>query len=204
MEQIIIELISKYGYAGIFGLITLENIFPPIPSEVILTAGGFMTTCTSMTILGVTMFSTFGSLLGAIILYYLGRFLSPEKIILLAQSRLGRILHFQAADLLKTIEKFKTKGSKSVFFCRFVPILRSLISIPAGMCHMDPLLFLLYTIAGSFGWNLILIFLGSILGNHREYFLTLYSKYSAVIRLILLLYIIVWLYRTIKRRKRVR
>ena len=204
MEQKIIELISRYGYAGIFGLITLENIFPPIPSEVILTAGGFMTTCTSMTILGVTIFSTFGSVLGAILLYYVGRFLSPEKIISLAQSPLGRILHFQATDILKTIDNFKTKGTKSVFFCRFVPILRSLISIPAGMCKMDPLLFLLYTITGSFGWNFILIYLGSILGNHREYFLNLYSTYSTFVKIGLGFFLCVWIYRTINRKKRVR
>lgn len=204
MEQKIIELISRYGYFGIFGLITIENLFPPIPSEVILTAGGFLTTCTSMSVFGVTLFSTFGSLIGAIILYYAGRFLSPEKIIFFCQSPIGRMLHFQTDDILRSIDGFKTKGSKSVFFCRFVPILRSLISIPAGMCNMDPLRFLLYTTAGSLGWNLILVYLGSVLGNHRDYFLEMYSDYSAVIKILLLLFVVIWLYRTIKRKKRKR
>ena len=157
MEQIITELINRFGYFAIFGLITLENLFPPIPSEVILTAGGFMTTCTSMSVLGVTIFSTAGSVLGAIVLYYVGRLLSPEKILCLCQSRFGRALHLSAPDILSSIDCFKKSGQKSIFFCRFVPIVRSMISIPAGMCKMDPLRFLFYTTLGSFGWNIILI-----------------------------------------------
>lgn len=204
MEQKIIEFISRYGYFGIFALITLENIFPPIPSEVILTAGGFLTTCTSMSIWGVTLFSTFGSLLGAIILYYTGRLLSPEKLITFFQSPFGKILHLPAEDILRSIERFKISGQKSVFFCRFVPILRSLISIPAGMCKMDPLLFLLYTTLGSFGWNYLLISLGSILGNHRHFFLSVYDKYAIFIRIVLLLAVFIWLYRTIKCKNRKR
>lgn len=187
MEQKIIEIVSRYGYFGIFGLITAENLFPPIPSEVILTAGGFLTTCTSMSVFGVTFFSTLGSVLGAIILYYIGRLLSQDKILKILQGPIGHILHFQVEDVLRAIEGFKAKGTKTVFFCRFIPIIRSLISIPAGMCKMDPLLFLLYTFTGSFGWNFTLIYLGSILGNHSDYFLTLFNTYSSIVKMLLVI-----------------
>lgn len=80
MEKVIIEIVNKFGYMGIISLITIENIFPPIPSEVILTFGGFATTISNITVLGVIIASTIGSVLGAIILYGVGRFLNEERI----------------------------------------------------------------------------------------------------------------------------
>lgn len=202
MEQIIIDLINKYGYLGIFGLITIENLFPPIPSEVILTAGGFMTTCSSMTILGVALFSTFGSVLGAIILYLLGSVLSQNRILQLIQSPLGRILHFHMEDILRSIDTFRKKGKKAVFLFRFVPIMRSLISLPAGMCKMDPIIFLVYTTLGSLGWNLILVYIGSIIGLHRDYFYHLYASYSIIIKILLGLYFLYTLVKMYKKHKK--
>lgn len=200
MEQLIIELINRFGYFAIFGLITLENLFPPIPSEVILTAGGFLTTCTSMSVLGVTIFSTAGSVLGAIVLYYVGRLLSPEKIIYLCQSRIGRTLHLSAPDILSSMDRFKKSGQKSVFFCRFIPIIRSMISIPAGMCKMDPIHFLTYTTLGSLGWNIILISLGKMLGEHRTYFLHVYHQYSNFIKILLFCFLVLWIWKTITKK----
>ena len=89
-----LHLIDKYGYFTIFGLITLESLFPPIPSEILLTAGGFLTTCTSMSFWGLVIYSTLGSTFGDIILYYMGRFFSQNKIIFLVQSTIGKFLHF--------------------------------------------------------------------------------------------------------------
>lgn len=80
MEKVIIEIVNKFGYMGIISLITIENIFPPIPSEVILTFGGFATTISNITVLGVIIASTIGSVFGAIILYGVGRFLNEERI----------------------------------------------------------------------------------------------------------------------------
>lgn len=80
MEKVIIEIVNKFGYMGIISLITIENIFTPIPSEVILTFGGFATTISNITVLGVIIASTIGSVFGAIILYGVGRFLNEERI----------------------------------------------------------------------------------------------------------------------------
>ena len=81
MQELIIQIMNDFGYIGICLLILIENVFPPIPSEIILTFGGFMTIDTSMTVIGVILFSTVGSLLGAIALYYIGKILNKERLI---------------------------------------------------------------------------------------------------------------------------
>ena len=108
MNNFIINMMNKYGYFGILFLITVENIFPPIPSEVILTLGGFMTsqeTCT-MSLFGVIMFSTLGSILGAVILYYVGYILNIDRLIKLCDSRLGKVLCLKKEDISKSYDKF--------------------------------------------------------------------------------------------------
>lgn len=90
---------NQFGYIGIALLIAIENIFPPIPSEVILTFGGFMTTYTNLNVWGVIIAATIGSLLGAIVLYGVGRFLSPERLGVILDGKLGQILHFKKEDV---------------------------------------------------------------------------------------------------------
>ncbi|HAE61061.1 MAG TPA: alkaline phosphatase, partial [Eubacteriaceae bacterium] len=130
MQALIIQLVNKFGYIGILLLVALENIFPPIPSEVILTFGGFLTTYTSMKIWGVIIASTIGSMLGAVVLYGVGRILKAERLEQYVDSKWGRTFHFKKEDVKKAVDKFSNKGKSSVFFCRFIPIIRSLISIP--------------------------------------------------------------------------
>ncbi|MBQ9134703.1 MAG: DedA family protein [Lachnospiraceae bacterium] len=185
MQSLIISLMNKYGYAGIFFLITIENLFPPIPSEVILTMGGFLTTCTTMSVPGVIAFSTLGSLLGAIILYYLGKCLKKERLLRFAKSKAGRFLRLKSSDIEQSIDRFAQKGNKAVFFCRLVPILRSLISIPAGICGMHQGKFLLYTTLGSLLWNTVLVTLGHFLGESWHVVSDILSQYSLVTKIIL-------------------
>ena len=136
MESVITGLVSRFGYWGVLLLIAVENIFPPIPSEVILTFGGFLTTCTEMTPPGVILFSTLGSVAGAIVLYGVGRLLAPQRLEALLSGRVGRVLKMESADVHKASDWFAAHGWPSVFYCRCIPILRSLISIPAGMAGM--------------------------------------------------------------------
>ena len=93
MEQIIIDIMNQFGYLGIMLLIAIENIFPPIPSEVILTFGGFMTTYSELTIIGIIIFSTIGALLGALVLYLVGRLLKKERLMVLAKGKVGKALN---------------------------------------------------------------------------------------------------------------
>jgi membrane protein DedA with SNARE-associated domain len=165
MQEAIIDIINQFGYIGIFLLITIENVFPPIPSEVILTFGGFLTTYTTMNIWGVIIAATIGSVLGAVILYMIGRLLNAERLARLFDGRLGRLLRLKKEDAKKAESWFVKHGNKAVLFCRFVPIVRSLISIPAGVAKMRPLPFLTLTLIGTFLWNIVLAFLGRIAGS---------------------------------------
>lgn len=184
MGRFILNLMDNFGYVGICFLIALENVFPPIPSEVILTFGGFLTTYSSLSPIGVIISATIGSLIGAIILYYLGYFFS---------NNLSKL--FKIADVDKANKWFKEKGCRAVLYCRFVPIVRSLVSIPAGINKMNIGLFLLYTSIGTIIWNTILVYAGVILGDNWTIFSNVISRYSKAVLIIIILIILIrmWL-----------
>ena len=187
MQEIIINIMENFGYIGIFLLIMIENIFPPIPSEVILLFGGFMTSVSELTVIGVIISSTLGSLLGAIILYYVGKIFNKERLTKIVAGRIGKILHLNGYDIDKANSWFNEKGLKTVFFCRFIPVLRSLISIPAGMNEMKMSKFLIYTIIGSIIWNTVLSLLGYAFGSKWESILKIFDTYSSLVTIILVL-----------------
>lgn len=167
MQDWIIETMNQYeeyGYLIIALLILIENIFPPIPSEVILTLGGFMTTYTNLTTWGVIITATIGSILGAAVLYGVGRLISADRLAKILEGKIGKILRFKKEDVYKACDWFNTRGKKTVLICRCVPIVRSLISIPAGMAKMDFGSFLILTTLGTFVWNIVLVHLGAAAG----------------------------------------
>ena len=194
MEQIIINIMEQVGYLGVFLLIAIENIFPPIPSEVILVFGGFMTTYTTLNIPIMILAATLGSLLGAIVLYYIGKIFNKERLKKIISGKIGKVLRLKASDIEKADHWFDTKGNKTVFFCRFIPIVRSLISIPAGMSEMPMQKFLIYTILGSLIWNTVLIVVGSIVGDKWETIVGYLDNFSNVILIILVIIFVVAMY----------
>jgi membrane protein DedA with SNARE-associated domain len=163
MEELIIQLMEQYGYFGMFFMIFVENLFPPIPSEVILTFGGFMTTYTSLTIPYVILSATIGAVAGAIVLYYIGTIFNVEKLEAFT-AKYGKILHLKVEDVARANAWFEKRGALAVFLCRMVPVLRSLISIPAGMSRMKMGTFMTYTIIGTLLWNILLVSAGALLG----------------------------------------
>ena len=165
MRELVLELMGEYGNLAVFLLILVENLFPPIPSEVILTFGGVMTVCTDMTPVGVILFSTAGSLAGAVILYSVGRFLPDEVFRKLLCGQIGHLLHFRLEDVDLAKGWFRERGRSAVFLCRLIPIVRSLISIPAGIARMQFVPFLVFTAAGSLLWNTVLVYAGRIAGD---------------------------------------
>ena len=185
MDHWILEIMSSYGYLGLALLIMAENLFPPIPSEIILTFGGFMTTYTRMHIPGTVLSATVGSVGGALILYQAGRFLSPDRLDTLLSGRLGRILHLKKSDIQKAADWFDSRGNYTVFFCRFIPIVRSLISIPAGMADMALGRFLWMTVAGSFLWNLVLICAGAAAGSSWQKAVEYFGSYTQAAKIVL-------------------
>ena len=178
MRELVLELMGEYGNLAVFLLILVENLFPPIPSEVILTFGGVMTVCTDMTPVGVILFSTAGSLAGAVNLYSVGRFLPDEVFRKLLCGQIGHLLHFRLEDVDLAKGWFRERGRSAVFLCRLIPIVRSLISIPAGIARMPFVPFLVFTAAGSLLWNTVLVYAGRIAGDSWEKVSAAFGVYS--------------------------
>ena len=180
MEEWITSVMSDYGYFGIFLLIMLENIFPPIPSEVILTIGGFMTTTTAMTIPGVILASTAGSVIGAVLLYGVGLLMDVERLEKIID-KYGNWLRLKKEDIHRADAWFDRFGIWTVFFGRLIPVVRSLISIPAGMSNMRFWLLITFATIGTLLWNTVLVFIGEAVGDNREEIMRQLEMYSNVV-----------------------
>mgnify|MGYP005764865031 CR=1 FL=1 len=204
MQELVIQIIEQWGYIGVAFLIAVENIFPPIPSEVILAFGGFMTSQTTLNAVGVIVSATIGSTVGAIVLYLIGRILNKERLERIVSGKIGKVLRLKASDIEKADKWFDTKGQKTVFICRFIPIVRSLISIPAGMSEMNFLKFLLYTVLGSTIWNTVLVLLGKELGDSWERVVEVFDNFSHIILVVLIIVVafgIFWFYKSKSKKK---
>ena len=170
MQQLgewILQVMSELGYVGIVLLMFLENVFPPIPSELIMPAAGFAAARGELSLVGVIAAGSLGSVLGAIVLYGLGRMLHEQRLIALTD-RYGKWLLVSSDDIRKADDWFDRHGNKIVFFGRLIPATRSLLSIPAGMSGMPFGQFLLYTSLGTTLWSGLLALAGYQLGNNYE------------------------------------
>lgn len=168
MSEWATDIMDALGYAGLAFLVALENVFPPIPSEIILPLAGFNSSKGTMNVFLAILFATIGSVVGALILYYVGYVFGEPRVRAIV-NRYGKWLGFKETDIDKADEWFDRYGGIAVAMCRVVPIVRSLISIPAGLRKMPLATFVLYTTAGSLVWNTILIFAGYILGDNWEH-----------------------------------
>ena len=187
MQDFIIETMNQWGYLGVFLLIAIENVFPPIPSEVILLFGGALTAAAlggKLSIFWMVVAATLASLAGALLLYYIGKILKTERLKKIVAGRVGKVLRLKPADIDRADQWFDQKGNITVLICRCIPLLRSLISIPAGMSEMSMPKFLLYTVVGSAAWNTILVLIGHNLGNNWESILGFFDDFSHIVVLI--------------------
>jgi membrane protein DedA with SNARE-associated domain len=157
-----VTLMERLGGPGAGLAIALENLFPPLPSEVILPLAGFTASRGSFTLPGVLFWTTLGSVVGALMLYGLGAWLGRER----TRKLFGAIPLVKVEDVEKTEAWFDRHGPKAVFFGRMVPIFRSFISIPAGVTRMSLLRFTLLTTLGSAIWNTIFVCAGFYLGEN--------------------------------------
>lgn len=203
MQDWMIEIIDRFGYWGVALLIAIENLFPPIPSEVILTFGGFMTTYTSLKPFIVAIAATIGSVGGAVTLYGVGRLVTPQRLGLFID-KWGGVLRVKKDDIKKAEGWFLKRGNLTVFFCRFIPIVRSLISIPAGMAHMNMAQFVLFTTLGTAIWNVVLIYLGAFAGDNWHTIVDYLDTYSHIMIAVLVVVAIccigLYLYKRQKRK----
>ncbi|EAE3616403.1 DedA family protein [Listeria monocytogenes] len=192
METWITSIMADFGYIGIFVLIMVENLFPPIPSEIILTFGGFMTTVTSLNVVMVIIVATLGSVVGAILLYKVASYFGKEQLTKIVL-KYGRILRLKESDIERAENFFLKYGSWAVFLCRMIPLIRSLISIPAGMTKMKMSKFLILTTAGSLLWNTVLIGLGAMLGESWSEIVVFMDSFSTIIYSIIAILVVVGL-----------
>ncbi|MGM7702727.1 DedA family protein [Pseudalkalibacillus sp. Hm43] len=180
MESWYTEFIEQYGYWGIFLVMALENLFPPIPSEVVLPFSGFITTKTDLNVYGVIAASTGGALFGAVVLYGVGLLLDVENLEKIVD-RWGHILRIKKKDIYRADDWFDRYGKWTVFFGRMMPFLRSVISIPAGMANMGFVLFIVFTTLGTLIWNILLISIGAALGENWKELIQYVKLYSNII-----------------------
>jgi membrane protein DedA with SNARE-associated domain len=167
MLKWIMQVISSTGYVGIVFLMFVENIFPPIPSEVIVPLAGFMVSKGELSFVGVVAAGTIGSVLGSLPFYYIGRKIEEKRLRQLTQ-KYGRWLTISEDDIDAAKGWFDKYGGWTVFFCRLIPGIRSLISLPAGIEQMNLLSFVLWSTAGMALWTTILTTAGYLLRNNFE------------------------------------
>lgn len=191
MQEILIEFVNNLGYFGLALLIFIENVFPPIPSEAILLFGGFMTTKTEMATVPLIIAATIGSLLGATILYIVGSALGKQRLKAILDGRVGRILHLKSDSVESADKWFGKYGGKAVLICRCIPIVRSLISIPAGMAKMRFIPFILLTALGSTVWNTVLVLLGRFMGDAWEKCLDYFGIYTLIAAIVIVIVLVI-------------
>jgi membrane protein DedA with SNARE-associated domain len=158
------SVVETLGYGGVAFLVALENLFPPIPSEVVLPLAGFVAANGDASFWGMVAAATIGSMVGAFLLYGISAAIGPVRLRALVV-RYGKWFRLDEADLDRTEEWFDRRANSAVLICRCIPLMRSLISIPAGFRRMSLVPFTLYTLLGSLVWNVLLVGAGYLLGE---------------------------------------
>jgi len=180
LSILIEDIIAALGYPGITLVMFLENIFPPIPSEIVMPFAGFLVADNGeMTFPGIVIAGALGSVLGALVIYYVGVW-ADDLVIRRFIRRYGRYFTVSEQDLDRALSFFDRYGEAIVFFGRLIPIIRSLISLPAGMKRMPLRRFLLFTALGTAIWTALLSAAGVILKENWEDILTFIDTYQMV------------------------
>lgn len=161
------DVVYSFGYLGVGTLIALQNLFPPIPSALILPLAGFLVGQGRFSFFPVVLAATTGSVSSALVFYALGRWIGEERVRKLV-GRFGRFTLVEESDLDKAFDWFGRYGGKAVLFGRLVPGVGTFISVPAGLGHMPMLRFVSYTALGTTLWNGAFIGLGWALGTQWQ------------------------------------
>ena len=174
------QIISSMGYVGLYLVMFLENVFPPIPSEVVLPLAGSLTLTGRFSILWITVIGMLGSLTGAFLFYGLGKWLGEPRVRILME-KFGRYALLSTNDLDRSLEWFDKYDDWVIFFSRMVPIVRSLISIPAGIAAMDITKFSFFTILGTALWSFLLALGGKLLGEQWPLIAEFINTYQNIV-----------------------
>ncbi|XWK89689.1 MAG: DedA family protein [Phormidium sp.] len=194
MKEWILQIMTSLNYVGIGLLMFLENLFPPIPSELIMPLAGFTISQEKMEFFPAIFAGVLGTMLGALPWYYVGKLVGEENIKRLAD-KYGKWISISRKDIEKADQWFHRHGEKAVFFGRLVPGVRTLISLPAGISNMNLIPFLIYSTIGTTIWVGFLTFAGYKLGQNYELVDEYLAPVSKIVAAILVVALIIWIVR---------
>jgi membrane protein DedA with SNARE-associated domain len=203
MKEWILSTMTSLGYWGIGLLMFAENLFPPIPSELIMPLAGFTVSQGKMNFVLAVLAGVVGTILGALPWYYAGKLVGERRLKRLAD-KYGKWITVSGQDIDKAQQWFNRYGNNAVLFCRLVPGVRTLISLPAGISNMPLVPFLIYSTIGTTLWVTLLTFLGYILGNNYELVDEYLAPVSKIVLVILIVAFVVWVVRKKQKAKRKR
>ena len=195
----LVNVISTIGYPGVFISVFLESFFAPIPSEIILPFSGFVASSGKMSLVLVIIIATVAAYLGSLPFYFIGRW--GEKPVINFINKYGKYLFIQQKDVDKVFGAFDKYGKGVVFFGRLIPMIRTLISFPAGVAKMEFARFSMYTLIGSLTWNILLTYAGYQLGDHWSIVSGWIEKYQNVILILIAVGLLLYIIRGIKSRR---
>ena len=161
------DVIEQLGYLGVALLVVLENVFPPIPSEIVLPFAGFVAQQGSDSVVLMILVATVGSVIGALIMYWIAAIIGDDRLHAFTR-RFGKWVQIREADLTRAEEWFDRHAMSAVLVGRCVPLIRSVVSIPAGFRRMKLIPYIAYTFLGSLVWNIALVGAGAVLGENWE------------------------------------
>jgi membrane protein DedA with SNARE-associated domain len=161
------DVIEQLGYVGVALLVVAENVFPPIPSEIVLPFAGFVAQRGSESVVLMILAATVGSVGGALIMYWIAAVIGDERLHAFTR-KFGKWVQIREVDLTRAEEWFDRHATSAVLIGRCVPLIRSVVSIPAGFRRMKLLPYIAYTFIGSLVWNILLIGAGALLGENWE------------------------------------
>lgn len=191
MQEWITSTMTSLGYVGIALLMFAENLFPPIPSELIMPLAGFTVAQGKMNFTLAVLAGVIGTILGAFPWYYAGLLVGEQRLKVLAD-KYGKWITVSSQDIDKATHWFNRYGKKAVFFGRLVPGIRTLISLPAGLSEMHLAPFVIYSTLGTTAWVMLLTFLGYMLGDNYELVDEYLGPVSKIVLLVLIVAFIVW------------
>lgn len=195
----LVNAISTIGYPGVFISVFLESFFAPIPSEIILPFSGFVASTGKMDLVFVIVIATVAAYLGSLPFYFIGKW--GEKPVINFINKYGKYLFIQQKDVDKVFGAFDKYGKGVVFFGKLIPMIRTLISFPAGVAKMQFARFSMYTLFGSLTWNILLTYAGYQLGDHWSVVSKWIEKYQNVILVLIIIAVLLYIIRGIKSRR---
>jgi membrane protein DedA with SNARE-associated domain len=197
------EIVDRLGYFGVALLVAIENVFPPIPSEVVLGLAGYTASKGDAWFVGMIIAATIGSVVGACVLYGLAAAIGPVRVRAIT-IRYGTWIGFGETDLDRAEEWFDRRSRGAVLLCRCIPLVRSLISIPAGFRRMPLVTFTFFTLIGSLVWNTILIAAGYVLADQWERILDYTEPFQTVVVMVIVVLVVVLAVRKVVQTRRMR